>query len=93
MTCTNSFHHFPDPDRVLLEMERVLKPGGTVIIADVWLPPGLRQIANLLLPLSSEGDVHIYSAKETLTLTKKAGFTNAAWHRIFIHAGITTAKN
>lgn len=33
-----SFHHFLDPKAVLMEMVRVCRPGGTVLIADVALP-------------------------------------------------------
>jgi SAM-dependent methyltransferase len=30
-----SFHHFVDPKTALLEMKRVAKPGGTILVADV----------------------------------------------------------
>ena len=33
--CRAAFHHFPQPERVLSEMSRVLKPGGTIAIVDL----------------------------------------------------------
>lgn len=33
-----SFHHFIEPKKVLIEMLRVCKPGGTVMVADVAIP-------------------------------------------------------
>jgi ubiquinone/menaquinone biosynthesis C-methylase UbiE len=33
--CRAAFHHFPQPQRVLSEMTRVLKPGGKIAIADL----------------------------------------------------------
>jgi ubiquinone/menaquinone biosynthesis C-methylase UbiE len=35
VTCRAAFHHFPEPARVLAEMARVAKPGGTLLVADL----------------------------------------------------------
>jgi ubiquinone/menaquinone biosynthesis C-methylase UbiE len=35
VSCRAAFHHFPDPARVLGEMARVTKPGGTLLVADM----------------------------------------------------------
>ena len=37
----NAMHHFPDPDRALSEMVRVLKPSGKLVISD-FSPDGFR---------------------------------------------------
>jgi ubiquinone/menaquinone biosynthesis C-methylase UbiE len=34
VTCSHSFHHYPDQPRVVAEMYRVLRPGGRLLIAD-----------------------------------------------------------
>jgi ubiquinone/menaquinone biosynthesis C-methylase UbiE len=35
VACRAAFHHFPDPARVLAEMARVTRPGGTLLVADL----------------------------------------------------------
>ncbi|TFG95715.1 MAG: methyltransferase domain-containing protein [Myxococcales bacterium] len=35
VACRAAFHHFPDPTRVLAEMARAAKPGGTLLVADL----------------------------------------------------------
>jgi ubiquinone/menaquinone biosynthesis C-methylase UbiE len=35
VTCRAAFHHFPEPARVLAEMARVAKPGGSLLVADL----------------------------------------------------------
>jgi ubiquinone/menaquinone biosynthesis C-methylase UbiE len=35
VTCGSAFHHFPQPDRILAEMTRILRPGGLVAISDI----------------------------------------------------------
>ena len=37
--CRAAFHHFPNPGRVLGEMRRVVRAGGTVAVADVVTSP------------------------------------------------------
>ena len=48
VTCIASFHHYPNPEPVLREMKRVLKHGGSLIIADPWAPNPWRSLANFI---------------------------------------------
>jgi ubiquinone/menaquinone biosynthesis C-methylase UbiE len=92
VTCTDSFHHYPNPKAVLNEMRRVLNPGGKVIIADPWAPPPFRQIANLfLIPLSKNGDVRLYSKSEMKKLLEECGFTLISWEKIDVFAFLLVA--
>ena len=34
LTCSNSFHHYPDQQAVVIEFRRVLKPGGHLLLID-----------------------------------------------------------
>lgn len=63
--CSNSFHHYPHPERFFAEVARVLRPGGRLVLRDytsndvaVWL------MNNIELPLArllGHGDVRIWS--------------------------------
>jgi ubiquinone/menaquinone biosynthesis C-methylase UbiE len=44
-TCRAAFHHFPQPERVLAEMTRVVRPGGKILIADLVAPEDPAQAA------------------------------------------------
>lgn len=39
VTCSQSFHHYPDTDKALKEAYRVLKPNGIYIISDTGVGP------------------------------------------------------
>lgn len=39
VTCSQSFHHYPDTDKALKEAYRVLKPNGLYIISDTGVGP------------------------------------------------------
>ena len=74
IVCNASFHHYPNPEKVLLEMKRVLKNKGTLIIGDPTAPVVVRQILNLFCKISDNGDYRLYSKKEIKELLIKCGF-------------------
>jgi len=82
ITCTDSFHHYPNPKAVLLELRRVLKQRGKVIIADPWAPFILRQIGNFLILFSRSGDTRLYSKWEMERLMADSGFALTSWQRV-----------
>ena len=77
VVCTNSFHHYPDPQAFLNGAARVLKKGGRLILRDytsndfaVWL------MNHLELPLArlvGHGDVRIHRCSEVEAMCGKAG--------------------
>lgn len=87
--CTDSFHHYPKPNVVLAEMKRVLKPGGKIIIADPWLPTPFRQISNLFMPFSKDGDIKMYSRKDMQKLSAECNLRLISWEKAGKSAFIT----
>ncbi|MBP7332317.1 MAG: class I SAM-dependent methyltransferase [Firmicutes bacterium] len=84
VVCNSSFHHFPEPVKTLNEINRVLKPGGRIIIADPWWSRPKRFFINLFLnsPMNYLGDVRIYSEAETREMLEGCGFTCISWELI-----------
>jgi len=76
-----AYHHFPNVDAFAAEASRLLKDGGSLYIAEMRLPPILRQITSLILPLLKEGDVKIYSTKEIANTMAKQGFRAVAFSK------------
>lgn len=89
--CNDSFHHYPAPDKVLGEICRVLKYGGTFLIGDCYQPFISRLIMNRIITLSKDGDVRIYSKRQMLQLMGEQ-FHGLRWkkinHQAFIAKGI-----
>jgi ubiquinone/menaquinone biosynthesis C-methylase UbiE len=84
IVCTLSFHHYPNPGKSLNEMKRVLRKNGHIIIAEAWLPPLFRDIANLFMNnrLNKTGDVRVYSKYEWLNMLRSAGFNNIDFEKV-----------
>ena len=79
--CNDSFHHYPAPQNVLREVNRVLKPGGTFLMGDCWQPFVGRVIMNFYMRHSKEGDVKIYSEAELVSMLS-AYFHNVSWEQV-----------
>jgi ubiquinone/menaquinone biosynthesis C-methylase UbiE len=76
--CTLSFHHYPQPIRALEEIRRVLKHGGSLILADISMP----SLVNLILPLLATGDRHFYSRDEMTNLLNQTGYKAINWQKV-----------
>jgi ubiquinone/menaquinone biosynthesis C-methylase UbiE len=90
ITCTFSFHHYPNPTAVLTEMKRVLSPNGKLIIADAVMFTPLRQLRNAIAAFAKEEK--FYSKREISTLVKAAGLAISKWTRLDWLAYLMVAK-
>lgn len=80
--CNDSFHHYPNPIKALKEMNRVLKNNGKLIMGDCYQPFISRQIMNIFMKFSKEGDVKIYSKKEFINMFKDSNFKNIKYKKL-----------
>ena len=78
--CTNSFHHYPNPQAFFDSVKRCLRPGGRLILRDVttdnkvllWL---MDKIELPLANLCGHGDVKIATRELVMECCKNAGLT------------------
>jgi len=53
VTCINSFRYYPNPDKFFADVNRVLRPGGYLVLLDHTAGPPVLQLMNrVLIPLS-----------------------------------------
>lgn len=79
--CNDSFHHYPNPMKVIQEVHRVLRPEGLFLIGECYQPCVTRLIMNLFFRFSKEGDVHMYNEKE-FQLLFEPYFTQITYQKI-----------
>lgn len=80
ITCSHSFHHYPDKNKALQEMHRVLRPNGRLMIID-----GCRDVffGRIIFNIVEKIEKHVYHLfdKEFRFLFKKTGFNNIVQKR------------
>ncbi len=75
VTMTAVFHHFFRPGDALVEIRRVLRPGGRLLLLDPCFFPLVRQILNVVLWLvPHDGDCHFHSRSGAARLLAGSGF-------------------
>lgn len=78
LLCSASFHHYPDPERALAEMARVLAAGGRLAIADGTSDRRASRVADRLLRRFDRSHIRLYRSDELVELAAAAGFTDIA---------------
>ena len=76
VACSQSFHHYPYPERAMLEAKRVLKPGRLYILSDTGIGGVGAWIDNhILFKLARSGDCHTTNRKGIERMMANVGFT------------------
>jgi ubiquinone/menaquinone biosynthesis C-methylase UbiE len=78
VTCANSFHHYPHQDRAVVEMHRVLRPGGRLILIDGYRDAPWGWFIYDVCVAGVEGDVHHASSRLMRELFAQAGLRAVA---------------
>lgn len=81
VTVCAAYHHFPDTRAFAKEINRILKPKGSLYIAEVYYTFIVRAIFNPFVPLSKAGDVKFYSSQEIQRNFEEYGFENVNFRR------------
>ncbi len=75
VTCSQSFHHYPYPEKAMLEAKRVLKKGGLYLLSDTGIGGIGAWIDNhILFRLMRSGDCRTADRKGIEKMMRAAGF-------------------
>ncbi|MGO9961396.1 MAG: class I SAM-dependent methyltransferase [Solirubrobacteraceae bacterium] len=74
LLCTTSFHHYPNPQRAVAEMARVLTPGGRIVIADMVSDRLIMRVFDQVLRRTQRSHVGCQRSSALARLLTDAGF-------------------
>jgi ubiquinone/menaquinone biosynthesis C-methylase UbiE len=80
--CSNSFHHYPNPQRAVVEMARVLAPGGRLVIGDACSDLLTARMADAILRRFEPGHVRLYRSSELGAFLYRAELRNVMLRRL-----------
>ncbi len=81
VTCSNSFHHYPNQLQAVREMRRVLKDNGELLIVDGHRDEVLGYLMFEVFVEAVEKDVHHCSRREFMNMFREAGFQKVTQRR------------
>ena len=81
--CTTAFHHFPEPERAVREMARVLAPGGRVAIGDPDSDVLIVKLADLVLRGVQRSHVGFQGVRRLERLLAQAGLESPRVRRVW----------
>jgi ubiquinone/menaquinone biosynthesis C-methylase UbiE len=90
--CVNSFHHYPNPKRVLSEFHRVLKPDGRLVIADLTAPLPIRGLMNSVVQFLRWGDVRLHDKRGITILFDSCQFQLIDWRTCGLWGFVASAR-
>lgn len=73
LVCTTALHHFPDPQRSIDEMARVLAPGGRLVIGDMARDALTTKIADPIMRRFEAGHVGLQRKRDIEAMMVSAG--------------------
>lgn len=83
VTCVQSFHHYPYPEKAMSEAYRVLKPGGLYILSDTGMGGPVKWFYNsILLKITNTGDYAMYGREDIKRLMEKSGFCDCKAYKV-----------
>jgi ubiquinone/menaquinone biosynthesis C-methylase UbiE len=87
LVCTTALHHFPEPQRSINEMARVLAPGGRVVIGDACRDSLPAKLADPLYRRFEEGHVGLRRKRDIEAMLTRAGLwvttSRHLWLRLY----------
>lgn len=78
-------HHFPDPQRSIDEMARVLEPGGRLVIGDACRDSPATKLADPLYRRFEEGHVGLQRKRDIEAMLTRAGLRVTCSRHVWLH--------
>jgi ubiquinone/menaquinone biosynthesis C-methylase UbiE len=94
LVCTTALHHFPDPQRSIDEMARVLEPGGRVVIGDICRDGLAAKLADPLFRRFEKGHVGLQRTRDIKAMLTRAGLrvTNSRHALVLLYTLVSAER-